>query len=397
LQLYLAVLNSHAPLCKKTNEDSMAYSIWQLKNNYLRMKEIKASNYSVFVSGDCSKEINAFFKINKNKFSKIFLLVDENTLQYCYPKLAANVKALTDAEIIEIESGEENKTIEICVQVWSTLSERGADRQSLLINIGGGVIGDMGGFIASTFKRGIPFINIPTTLLSQVDASVGGKLGIDLNHLKNEIGVFNNPQAVFVDSSFLTTLEKRQVLSGFAEIIKHALIADAAYWKKVKQIDFNSVEVLAKLIETSVNIKNNVVLADPFEKNIRKTLNFGHTIGHAIETFYLDKKDALLHGEAIAVGMICEAYLSNKVAGLSDKELKELTDYILSVYQPIKIPTKILEALLKLMQHDKKNEKGQLNFSLLSSIGKCEINKVVTSDLIQESINYYTEQVKKQK
>jgi len=361
------------------------------------MKEIKASSYSVFVSNDCTAEINTFFKNNKNKFSKIFLLVDENSLQHCYPKLAANVAALTDAEIIEIESGEENKNIEICVQVWSTLSERGADRQSLLINIGGGVIGDMGGFIASTFKRGIPFINIPTTLLSQVDASVGGKLGIDLNHLKNEIGVFNNPQAVFVDSSFLSTLDKRQVLSGFAEIIKHALIADASYWKKIKRINFNSVETLAELIETSVTIKNTVVLADPFEKNIRKTLNFGHTIGHAIETHFLETKEALLHGEAIAIGMICEGYLSNKVAGLPDNELNELTEYILSVYKPVKIPAKIMDALLKLMQHDKKNEKGQLNFSLLSSIGKCEINQLAPSDLIQQSINYYTEQVKKLK
>jgi 3-dehydroquinate synthase len=361
------------------------------------MKEIKASNYSVFVSDDSTAEINTFFKNNKDKFSKIFLLMDENSLQHCYPKLAANVKVLTDAEIIEIESGEENKNIEICVQVWSTLSERGADRHSLLINIGGGVIGDMGGFIASTFKRGIPFINIPTTLLSQVDASVGGKLGIDLNHLKNEIGVFNNPQAVFVDTSFLATLDKRQVISGFAEIIKHALIADAGYWKKIKQIDVNSLEQLSSLIETSVAIKNKVVLADPFEKNIRKTLNFGHTIGHAIETYYLDKKDALLHGEAIAIGMICEGYLSNKVVGLSDTDLTELTNYILSVYQPVKIPVDITEALLKLMQHDKKKEKGQLNFSLLSSIGKCEINKVVTSDLIKESINYYTEQAKQLK
>jgi len=209
--------------------------------------------------------------------------------------------------------------------------------------------------------------------------------------------VFNNPQAVFVDSSFLSTLDKRQVRSGFAEIIKHALIADVTYWKKIKDIDFNSVETLAELIETSVTIKNKVVLADPFEKNIRKTLNFGHTIGHAIETYFLETKEALLHGEAIAIGMICEGYLSNKLAGLSDSELDELTEYILSVYQPVKIPAKIMDALLKLMQHDKKNEKGQLNFSLLSSIGKCEINQLATTDLIQQSINYYTEQVKKLK
>lgn len=359
------------------------------------MAEIKASNYSVFVSKDISAEINRFFKVNKGKFSKLFILVDENTLKHCYPKLVADIPTFADAEIIEIESGEENKSIEVCVQIWSTLSEYGADRQALFINIGGGVIGDMGGFVASTFKRGIPFFNIPTTLLSQVDASVGGKLGIDLNHLKNEIGVFNNPLAVFVGPQFLNTLDKRQVISGFAEMIKHALIADAAYWKKIKKVDFNDVDQLTKLIDTSVRIKNEVVLADPFEKNIRKTLNYGHTIGHAIETYFLEnEKSPLLHGEAIAIGMICEAYLSNQASGLTAKELKEITQYILSVYKPVKIKDSIIPQLIKLMMHDKKNEKGKINFSLLSSIGKCEINIGASTQQITDSLNYYSQQVK---
>lgn len=358
------------------------------------MKEIKASSYSVFVSDNVTKELNSFFKKNKGKYSKLFVLLDENSYEHCYPKIITGVKALEEAEIIEIESGEENKNIDICVQVWSTLSERGADRKSLLINIGGGVISDMGGFIASTFKRGIDFINIPTTLLSQVDASVGGKLGIDLHHLKNEIGVFTNPQGVFVDAAFLSTLEKRQVISGFAEIIKHALIADASYWKKVKTVNFNDVSILSKLIPTSISIKNEVVLADPFEKNSRKTLNFGHTIGHAIETYYLDSKTPLLHGEAIAIGMICEAYLSYKISGLSNKELNEIIDFIISVYQPFIINKKDISSFLKLMQHDKKNEKGVIHFSLLSTIGKCEINQVVPTDLLEESIHHYCASIK---
>lgn len=359
------------------------------------MAEIKANKYSVFVTKDISKEINRFFKVNKGKYSKIFILVDENTLKYCYPQLVTKVPAFVDAEIIEIESGEENKNIDVCVQIWSTLSEYSADRQSLFVNIGGGVIGDMGGFIASTFKRGIGFFNIPTTLLSQVDASVGGKLGIDLNHLKNEIGVFNNPLAVFVDPTLLSTLDKRQVISGFAEMIKHALIADAIYWKKIKLVDFNDLDKLTDLIDTSIKIKNKVVLTDPFEKNIRKTLNFGHTIGHAIETHFLEKdKEALLHGEAIAIGMICEAYLSNKVSGLSAKDLKEITNFILSVYKPVKIKESTYDRFLELMQHDKKNEKGKINFSLLSSIGKCEINVGATADQIKASLNYYSEQIK---
>jgi 3-dehydroquinate synthase len=356
------------------------------------MTQIKAGSYSVYISDNISKELAAFFK--KNSYSKIFVLVDENSFKHCFPILAEDLSELNEAEIIEIESGEENKNIEICVHVWIALGELGADRKSLLVNIGGGVIGDMGGFIASTFKRGIDFINIPTTLLSQVDASVGGKLGIDLNHLKNEIGVFNNPKGVFIDAGFLQTLDKRQVISGFAEIIKHGLIADATYWKKIKKVDFNDTAVLSKLIDTSVNIKNKVVLADPFEKNIRKTLNFGHTIGHAIETYFLDKKNALLHGEAIAIGMICEAYMSTKASGLSKKELKEITDFILSVYKPVTIPVKIIPTLLQYMQHDKKNEQGKINFSLLSAIGTCEINVGASPELIKESITYYNEQIK---
>ena len=202
------------------------------------MTEIRSNTYSVFISNDISKEINRFLKANKSKYSKLFILVDENSLKFCYPQLVEKIEAFGDAEIIEIDSGEQSKTLEVCIQIWNALSEYGADRKSLFVNIGGGVIGDMGGFIASTFKRGIDFINIPTTLLSQVDASIGGKVGVDLNHLKNEIGVFNNPAAVFINSNFLNTLDKRQILSGFAEIIKHALIADYNYWKKVMNADF---------------------------------------------------------------------------------------------------------------------------------------------------------------
>lgn len=359
------------------------------------MAEIKAHNYSVFLSNDIAAEINRFFKNSEKSYSKLFILVDENSLKHCYPQLVEKIEKFESAELIEIESGEENKTIEICLQVWSTLSEYGADRKSLFINLGGGVIGDMGGFIASTFKRGIDFINIPTTLLAQVDASVGGKVGVDLNHLKNEIGVFNNPAAVFVNSDFLNTLDKRQVLSGFAEIIKHALIADAEYWKKVNEADLNDPASLSKLIETSIRIKNEIVLKDPKEENIRKVLNFGHTIGHAIETFSLehDKQNPLLHGEAIAAGMICEAYLSHKICKLAKEELKQISRFILSNYKNVRIDKMDEGELLEIMKHDKKNKKGEINFSLLSKIGICEIDKTAGADLIVEALNYYSEQV----
>jgi 3-dehydroquinate synthase len=250
------------------------------------MTKIKASDYSIFVSKNITKEINRFLKEKANIYSKLFILVDENTLKYCYPQLVDCIPAFKHAEIIELESGEASKNIEVCSQIWATLSDFKADRQSIIINLGGGVIGDMGGFIASVFKRGIRFINIPTTLLSQVDASIGGKVGVDLNNFKNEIGLFCNPLAVFIDPTFLNTLDKRQLLSGFAEIIKHALIADADYLQKVKQTDSNDIENFQDLIETSIHIKNKIVQEDPFEKNNRKALNFGHTIGHAIETFF---------------------------------------------------------------------------------------------------------------
>lgn len=360
------------------------------------MAEILASNYSVYIGKGIAKELNRFFRLNKNKYTKLFILVDENTLKCCYPQLVEHVDVFKEAEIIEIESGEESKNIEVCTQIWATLSEYSGDRKSMMVNLGGGVITDMGGFIASTFKRGIGFINIPTTLLSQVDASIGGKVGIDLNHLKNEIGLFNNPAAVFVDPVFLSTLDKRQLLSGFAEIIKHALIADADYWKRIVQADFSFLNNFDSLIETSIQIKNKVVLEDPTENNIRKILNFGHTIGHAIETFALEQNNRkqLLHGEAIAVGMICEAYLSNMLCKLTSGELKQITQFILSKYKAVKIDELDFHRLIELMKHDKKNNKGDINFSLLSSIGKCEINKTAKPDLIKESLNYYKEQTK---
>lgn len=360
------------------------------------MVEIKSNNYSVFVVKGIAKELKRFFNANKNKYSKLFILVDENSLKYCYPQLVEQVEAFEDAEIIEIESGEESKNLEICSQIWTTLSEYGADRQSLLINIGGGVIGDLGGFVASTFKRGIGFINIPTTLLSQVDASIGGKVGIDLNYLKNEIGLFNSPLAVYVDTSFLVTLDKRQILSGFAEMIKHALIADKVYWNQIFHVDFSDFNNFDSFVESSIRIKNDIVKADLLEKNIRKKLNFGHTIGHAIETFYLEhnSQQTLLHGEAVAIGMVCEAYISNKITELSDDELKQITQFIIAKFKHIRIEEKNLQQLIELMKHDKKNDKGEINFSLLSAIGKCEINKTVKTDLIKESLKYYTEQAK---
>jgi 3-dehydroquinate synthase len=353
------------------------------------MTTVKADSYTIFISANSADEINSFFEKRKGEYTKLFILLDENSMAHCYPQLVANVPVFEDAEIIEIESGEENKNIEICAQLWATLEELGADRQSLLINIGGGVIGDMGGFIASTYKRGISFVNIPTTLLAQVDASVGGKVGVDLNHFKNLIGVFNNPLAVFINTDFIQTQDRKQLLSGFAEIIKHALITDEVYWNTVKKADVVEFSEMEKIIEESVNIKNKVVLADPREKNIRKSLNFGHTVGHSIESLFLESGSPILHGEAIAAGMIVETWLSTKITSLSDESLNDITAFIASIYEPLPIEESHFERILAFMLHDKKNRKGQINFSLLSSIGKCEINQTASVDLIKEGLSYY--------
>lgn len=360
------------------------------------MAVIKSTAYPVLIDKNITREINSFFKNKKSSYSKIFILVDENSLNSCYPPLAGKIPYFKDAEIIEIESGEESKNIDVCSQIWSTLSEFGADRNSLIVNLGGGVISDMGGFIASTFKRGIDFINIPTTLLAQVDASIGSKTGINQNNLKNEIGVFCSPKAVFINPDFIQTLDKRHLLSGYAEIIKHALIADAKYWKKIRSHQFSDLAQLTELIKTSVNIKNKIVLADPKEQNIRKTLNFGHTVGHALESFFLKHfpQKQILHGEAIAVGMICEAYISHKINKLPKNHLLEITQLILDKYRSVKITGIDEELLIQLMKHDKKNNKEGINFSLLSSIGKCEINKIAKPDLIIESIKYYLKEAK---
>jgi len=360
------------------------------------MTVIKSAAYPVLIDKNIATGINSFFKSRKTPYSKLFILVDENSLTYCYPSLAAKIRFFKDAEIIEIESGEESKNIQVCSQIWSTLSEFGADRNSLIVNLGGGVISDLGGFIASTFKRGIDFINIPTTLLAQVDASVGGKTGIDHDHLKNEIGVFASPKAVFIQPGFLSTLDQRQFHSGFAEVIKHALIADSKYWKKIRSFRFSDQTQLNEVINTSVAIKNKIVLKDPKEQNIRKILNFGHTAGHAIETFYLKyfPSKRILHGEAVAAGMICEAYISHKVNKLPKKDLMEITKFVLEKYKAVQLNELNDDLLVQLMKHDKKNNSKGINFSLLSAIGKCDINKVVKPEVITEAINYYLQEAK---
>lgn len=326
--------------------------------------------------------------ISQEKYSNIFVFADRNTSEACLPVFRAMLDDFSGFDLIETDPGEENKNIDFCIGIWKTLLDFGADRKCLIINLGGGVITDMGGFVASTYKRGVDFINIPTTLLSQVDASVGGKTGIDIDNVKNMVGTFSLPQAVFIEAEFLKTVPKREMLSGFAEMIKHGLIADREYYLKLKDTDYKKISTAD--IHRSVEIKNEVVTVDPQEKGVRKILNFGHTIGHAVESYSLSKdKKSLTHGEAIAIGMICEAYLSHKNSTLTAEELAEIRLYISSVYPAYKIKEKSFDQLSVLMQSDKKNEHGNIMFSLLQSIGACAYNCRVSESDIRESLEYY--------
>jgi len=322
------------------------------------------------------------------KYSKIFVFADINTSEHCLPVFQAMLDDFSTFDVIETDPGEENKNIDFCIGIWKTLLDFEADRKALMINLGGGVITDMGGFVASTYKRGIDFINIPTTLLAQVDASVGGKTGIDIDNVKNMIGTFSMPQAVFIESAFLKTVPERELLSGFAEMIKHGLIIDKAYYEALKSSDYKNLS--PELVYQSVAIKNKVVTEDPLEKGLRKILNFGHTIGHAVESNSLSKdKKPLTHGEAIAIGMICEGWLSHKNSNLTLAELEDLTAYIKATYPQYTIKAKDFKGIQELLKSDKKNEHGQILFSLLEGIGQCEFNCKVSDQDVIESLNYY--------
>ncbi|WP_316794646.1 3-dehydroquinate synthase [Pedobacter frigoris] len=326
--------------------------------------------------------------LESGKYSKIFVFADGNTSQFCLPVFQEMLDDFTGFDLIETDPGEENKNIDFCIGIWKTLLDFGADRKCLMINLGGGVVTDLGGFVASTYKRGIDFINIPTTLLSQVDASVGGKTGIDIDNVKNMVGTFTLPQSVFIETKFLKTLPEREMLSGFAEMIKHGLIADKGYYEELKKGNYKEIE--AEAIYTSVNIKNEVVTEDPHEKGLRKILNFGHTIGHAVETYSLiNDKSPLTHGEAIAIGMVCEGFLSVSNNTLTGDELEDISNYILETYPSYQIKKESFGQLLEFMQSDKKNENGEIMFSLLNSIGSCAFNCRVAEADILASLNYY--------
>lgn len=332
-------------------------------------------------------QLNTF--LSENKFSKIFILADENTHEYCLPILLGNLETEISFEILEIEPGEEMKNIQTVTQLWEILTEMQADRKALIMNVGGGVITDMGGFIASTYKRGIQFINIPTTLLSMCDASIGGKTGIDLMHYKNMVGTFSFPEQIFVYPQFLETLPYKELRSGFAEMLKHGLIADKAHWENLIQLQKLDVVGILPHIQTSMDIKQQVVDLDFHEKNVRKTLNFGHTIGHAVESLCLEKENPILHGEAVVLGMICETHLSYLEGLISENESEVIIENIQKYYPFIDLNEFQDEDIFRLLLNDKKNVDEKINFSLLSGIGSSIFDHQCTTEHIQKSLNYY--------
>lgn len=331
-----------------------------------------------------SKELQA------KDYSSLFLLVDTHTQEFCLPGFVSQT-GLTDLEVLVMEAGEEHKTLQTCENLWNQLSERGADRNSALINLGGGVVTDLGGFVACTFKRGIDFYNLPTTLLAMVDASVGGKTGIDLGALKNQIGIIEEPKQVLIDAQWLQTLPQEELRSGFAEMLKHGLISNKDYWEQLKSLPKLEAATLAEFIKPSVAIKKQVVLEDPREKHLRKILNFGHSLGHAIESYYLThpQKNRLLHGEAIAIGMVMEAYLGVSCCSFSNVAAEEIKKTFAQFYPSVEIDAQDREGILELLRHDKKNKAGRVNFVLLKSIGVPEIDVEVPQELFTQAFEFY--------
>lgn len=332
-------------------------------------------------------QLNQF--LTEKSFSKIFILVDENTHEYCLPILLGNLETDIAFEILEIEAGEEMKNIQTANQLWEILTEMQADRKSLMINLGGGVITDMGGFVASTYKRGIQFVNIPTTLLSICDASIGGKTGIDLMHYKNMVGTFAFPEQIFAYSGFLDTLPAKELKSGFAEMLKHGLIADKKHWEDLTQLQHLDTVGIEPFIKQSMEIKQEVVNADFHEKSVRKTLNFGHTIGHAIESLCLSTENPILHGEAVALGMIAEAHLSHLEGLISKEDSEIIINHISRYFCYIDITPFKEEDIFTLLMNDKKNADAKINFSLLSGIGSCVFDHQCSTENIKKSLDFY--------
>lgn len=354
------------------------------------MSTIKSIGYNIHIGSSALSDLSVFLK--EHSYTSYYILCDSNTLEYCWPIVLKSCSLLKEAEIIEVDAGESSKSLEISAHIWQTLIENNADKKTVLINIGGGVVSDLGGFIASVYKRGIDFINIPTSLLAMADASVGGKNGIDFGDVKNSIGTITQPQAVFIYPDFIKTLPNKQIKNGMAEVYKMGLIANQAFWKKLSNSSID--KDLEPLIIKSVTLKNNIVKKDPFEKGLRKALNFGHTIGHAIESTLLNTKEELLHGEAIVIGMITEAWLSWQKKLLSKDELNTIIKTFHHYFELKEINETLFDKVITTTLNDKKNNKQEIRCVLLNGIGQVKIDVAITSESIKKALLFYNNIVK---
>ena len=330
--------------------------------------------------------------LRDKKYDRIFLLDDTVTHVHCLPLLSVWVEE-RGVQVLTMEAGDVAKNLDTLSSIWQQLTEKGASRHSLLINLGGGVVTDLGGFAAATFKRGIDFINIPTTLLSMVDAAVGGKTGINFAGLKNEIGAFRSAVDVIVDTTFLRTLDNENICSGYAEMLKHALLHNATMWAEHLQQDLQhpDYEALARLVQQSIEVKERIVSEDPHEKGLRKALNLGHTFGHAFESLALSQGRPVLHGYAVAWGIVCELYLSSVLLGFPSAHFHPTVRFVRETYGQFSFTCKDYDRLLNYIRHDKKNVGGQTNFTLLADIGQIRLDCHANRDLICEAFDFLRE------
>lgn len=321
---------------------------------------------------------------------RVFILGDEHTMEQCLPELLAHVPQLRDAGTVQVRAGERSKDLEVCRALWTFLADHQADRQAVLVNLGGGVITDLGGFVAATFKRGIRFVHVPTTVMGMVDAAIGGKTAIDLNGVKNLVGAFADPVATCIHPPFLRTLGKREVLNGVAEMVKHGLVLDADHWNEVRRAPLHDLSALAPMIERSAAIKAGVVSADPKDNGPRKLLNFGHTIGHALEAFALEgAQRTLLHGEAVAVGMVCAAWLSWRLGQLDRDRMNAIEEHLLGLFPPFRFQEADHHRIIELMRNDKKNRDDGFRFTLLTGIGSARTDVPITAAQVGEALDHY--------
>ena len=354
----------------------------------MEVTEISAGRHPVVLGRDALRALDR--KLGQEDYSAAFILGDENTLRHCLPELLAQVPRLREARTLLVPPGERSKDLAVSTDIWRHLAEEAADRHALLVCLGGGVVTDLGGFVAGTYKRGIRCVHVPTSLMGMVDAAIGGKTGVDLAGLKNMVGVFHDPLAVYVHLPFLKSLGKRELLNGLAEMIKHGLVRDAQLWTDISDATLHDIDALTPLVERSATLKAEVVKADPREEGLRKVLNFGHTIGHGIEAHSWESPQRmLLHGEAVAIGMVCEAWLSWRMDLLTREDYDRITEQLLALYKPYQFDSADNHRLIELMRNDKKNSAGQFRFTLLTGIGQAKVDVHVTAAQVQEALEHY--------